>query len=262
MCWWGNWKSDLPDHGRCVWSCSCRWGDVNFPTPPTLLLNSTEPPCACLVFLHFSLSVSDLASFLLSLFHSDSPDGKLISTVWEQTYRQTQTAPDSTGASSSPSFLPLLASLLSTYLLLLLLLLCLHTHPFSKWKRPVSSLLSVLSSSPGPSFSSFRPSWVLLLAVSVWTVAVGGWRIALSERARAGSTCSACSDTDSEYSFSDHSPPSRIDLSRDCLCYCLSFHACTWLCHFVRLKDMFMYCTSAKRLQCHCTKKPPAEWPL
>lgn len=34
----------------------------------------------------------------------------------------------------------------------------------------------------------------------------------------------------------------------------LVFHACTWLCHFVKLKDMFMYCTSAKRLICHCTK--------
>lgn len=106
----------------------------------------------------------------------------------------------------------------------------------------------------GSLLSSFRPSWVLLLAVSVWTVAVGGWRIALSERARAGPTCSACSDMDSEYSISDHSPPSRTDLSRDCLCYCLSFHACTWLCHFVKLKDMFMYCTSAKRLQCRRTK--------
>lgn len=51
------------------------------PPPPTLLLNATAPLCACLVSLHFSLSVSDLASFLLSLFHSDSPEGKLISTV-------------------------------------------------------------------------------------------------------------------------------------------------------------------------------------
>lgn len=51
------------------------------PPPPTLLLNATTPLCACLVSLHFSLSVSDLASFLLSLFHSDSPEGKLISTV-------------------------------------------------------------------------------------------------------------------------------------------------------------------------------------
>lgn len=100
---------------------------------------------------------------------------------------------------------------------------------------------------------SVRP-WVLLLAVSVWTVAVGGWRIALSERARAGPTCSACSDMDSEYSISNHSPPSRTDLSRDCLCYCLSFmhvHGCVIL---SKLKDMFMYCTSAKRLQCRCTK--------
>lgn len=39
--------------------------------PPLLL--------AVLSFLHFFLSVSDLASFLLSLFHSS--DGKLISTV-------------------------------------------------------------------------------------------------------------------------------------------------------------------------------------
>lgn len=84
------------------------------------------------------------------------------------------------------------------------LLLCLHTHPFSEWKRPVSSLLSVLSSSPGPSFPpSVRPG-VLLVVVSVWTVAVGGWRIALSERARAGPTCSACSDMDSEFAITVH----------------------------------------------------------
>lgn len=51
------------------------------PAPPTLLRNAAVPLCACLVSLHFSLSVSDLASFLLSLFHSDSPEGKLISTV-------------------------------------------------------------------------------------------------------------------------------------------------------------------------------------
>lgn len=64
---------------RC---CRCRWGEARHLTPPAaLLLNSSLPSCACLVFLHFSLSVSDLASFLLSLFHSDSPDGKLISTV-------------------------------------------------------------------------------------------------------------------------------------------------------------------------------------
>ena len=134
------------------------------------------------------------------------------------------------------------------------LLLCLHTHPFSKWKRPVSSLLSVLSSSPGPSFCSLRPSWVLLLVVSVRTVAVGGWRIALSERARAGPTCSACSDMDSEYSYLwSQSTITDWSLKRLPLLL-LVFHACTWLCHFVKLKDMFMYCTSAKRLQCHCTK--------
>lgn len=52
-----------------------------------------------------SLSVSDLASFLLSLFHSDSPDGKLISTVWQHTLWQTQTAADSTGASLPPGLL-------------------------------------------------------------------------------------------------------------------------------------------------------------
>lgn len=28
--WWGNWKSNLPDHSRCVWSCSCRWDSVDF----------------------------------------------------------------------------------------------------------------------------------------------------------------------------------------------------------------------------------------
>lgn len=102
----------------------CRRGDVDFPTPPALLLNSPLPPCACLVFLHFSLSVSDLASFLLSLFHSDSPDGKLISTVWEQTYRQSQTAPDSTGASPHPPTHP---SFLSLPPLSQLFSLCLHS---------------------------------------------------------------------------------------------------------------------------------------
>lgn len=58
-------------------------GGVDFMTPPTY---ASPNLYSCLlvpvfVFLHFSLSVSDLASFLLSLFHSDSPDGKLISTV-------------------------------------------------------------------------------------------------------------------------------------------------------------------------------------
>lgn len=156
-----------------------------FKPPPLRLLNSTLPPCACLVFLHFSLSVSDLASFLLSLFHSDSPDGKLISTVWEQTYRQTQTAPDSTGASSSPTFSPLLlAFFLSTYLHLSShSSSCLHTHPFSKWKRPVSCLLSVLSSSPGPFFPSFvLPSIlgaaaVAAVAASAAAAARGGDRV-------------------------------------------------------------------------------------
>lgn len=58
------------------------WKNHFHPFLPPLLL-------AVLSFLHFFLSVSDLASFLLSLFHSS--DGKLISTVWTQTGYQTQT---------------------------------------------------------------------------------------------------------------------------------------------------------------------------
>lgn len=88
------------------------------------------PFVAVLSFLHFSLNVSDLASFLLSLFHSS--DGKLISTVWTQTDYQTD--PDSTGATPLRPLAPPP------------LKLCLHTL-LLQWKGPVSSLLSVLSSS-------------------------------------------------------------------------------------------------------------------
>lgn len=78
---------------------------------------------------------------------------------------------------------------------------------------------------------------LLLVVVTVWTVAVGGWRIALSRRARAGPTCSACNITDCDNCVPGHSPPSRTDLSRDCLCYRLSFmhvHGCVIF--FVKLK--------------------------
>lgn len=63
----------------------------------------------------------------------------------------------------------LLASLLSTCLHLSSS--CLHTHPFSKWKRPVSSLLSVLSSSPGP----FFPPSILGAAAGGVGVDSSGW---------------------------------------------------------------------------------------
>lgn len=100
--------------------------------------------------------------------------------------------------------------------------------------------------------SYFRPSWVPLLpVVSMWTVAVGGWKIALSERARAGPTCSARSDTDSECSYLwSQSTITDWSLKRPPWLL-LVFHACTWFCHFVKLKDIFMY---LKRLECRCAE--------
>lgn len=288
--WWGNWKSNLPDHSRCVWSCSCRWGRHRLPEappPPTPPSAYTSPKlhhaslCLSLSFFHFSLSVSDLASFLLSLFHSDSPEGKLISTVWEQTHshrhRQLRIAqgplphppsPFSPSSSSSPPppspSCPLVSS----------------SSSFLPPLPPHTPLLRVEEASfippfcplflPGfPSFSSLRPSWVLLLLVPVWTVAVGGWRIALSRRARAGSTCSACSDTDSEYSISRSQPPNpllpppsrtvSLSLKRLPLLLLVS-HACTWLCHYFCQTEGHVH-VLYKCQKTRPTEAPPAEWP-
>lgn len=193
----GNWKSNLPDFGGCVWSVSVGWS--RFPVP-TRTSPKPHPASLCLS-LSFSISLWVCPTWQASFSLCSTVTVQMANwfRLCENRHKDRNRQLRIAQGPLPPHLSFLLASFLSAYLHLSSF--CLHTHPFYEWKRPVSSLLSVLSSSPGPSFPpSIRP-WVLLLVASVWTVAVGGWRIALSERARAGPTCSACSDMDSEYSL-------------------------------------------------------------
>lgn len=226
----------------------CRRGSNRFLDPsPALLLKPTLPHCACLVSLHFSECVRP--GKLPSLFVPQWQSWWQIDfdCVRTDIQTETETAPDSTGASSSPPFLPLI-------------LPPVHLAPPLPLLPPHTPLLQMEEASfippfcplflPGSLLSSCCPSWVLLLVASVWTVAAGGWRIALSERAWAGPTCSACSVTDSENSLIAVRHLGRISQETafatarlSCMYTVVSFLS--------KPKDMFMYCTSAKRLQCH-----------
>lgn len=86
----------------------------------------------------------------------------------------------------------------------------------------------------------------------------------MSRRARAGSSCLACIDTDSEYDLNlslsltlSLIAVHRRGPTRDCLCYCSSLHACTWLCHFIlsNLKKK----KQLKKKTCSCTVQVPKD---